>query len=411
MSGLSIASYFPFTRVKVVAQNVHAEGALIRVQPDLRWRPLCHDCRSPAGTIHSQGHRRMIRDLNFADRRVWLEVGYRKVWCERCGKTRVEHWTFCDSPQRMTHRLRRYVYDLCKLLPVTDVAEHLDLDPKTVTAIDKEFLQEEFGQTDYEGLRVLAMDEIAIKKGQRDYLTVILDYDSGRVVWTGEGHDKETLDRFFAGMTDEQKAGIQAVAIDMWDPYINRIRHHCPQALIVFDLFHIVQGYGKVIDEVRREEVRKAVGPMKRVVKGSRYLLLKNRDNLRPDQADRLDELLKLNETLSRVYILKDQLKVIYQYKRRDAAQTALHDWIAMAERIDNYHMAQFIKTLRRFEYGILNHCDFPIGTSRLEGVNNKIKVIKRKAYGFHDPIYFGLKIKQAFPGDDKERKTTNSSG
>ncbi len=411
MSSLSIASYFPFTRVKVVAQNVHSESALIRVQPDLRWRPLCHDCRSPAGTIHSQGHRRMIRDLNFTDRRVWLEVDYRKVWCERCGKTRVEHLNFCDSPQRLTHRLRRYVYELCKLLPVTDVAEHLDLDPKTVTEIDKEFLQEEFGQTDYEGLRVLAIDEIALKKGQNHYVTVVLDYISGRVVWTGEGHDKETLDRFFAGMTAEQKAAIQAVAIDMWDPYINRLKHHCPQALIVFDLFHIVKGYGVVIDQVRRQEVRKAVGPMKKAIKGSRYLLLKNRDNLRPGQADRLDELLKLNENLSRVYVLKDQLKAIYQYNRREPAKAALDDWIAMAQRIDNCAMAQFIKTLRRFEYGILNHCDFPIGTSRLEGVNNKIKVIKRKAYGFHDPVYFGLKIKQAFPGDDKERKTTNSFG
>jgi len=219
------------------------------------------------------------------------------------------------------------------------------------------------------------------------------------------------LDRFFAGMTAGQKAALQAVALDMWDPYINRIQHHCPQALIVFDLFHLVKGYSFVIDEVRREEVRKAVGPMKPVVKGSRYLLLKNRENLRPDQADRLDELLKLNENLNRVYVLKDQFKVIYHYKRRLAAKAALDGWIAMAERIDNYHMVQFIKTLRRFEYGILNHCQFPIGTSRLEGVNNKIKVIKRKAYGFHDPVYFGLKIKQAFPGDAKERTTTNCLG
>lgn len=408
MSNLSIASYFPFTRVKVVSQNVHSSGALIQLHPDLRWHPLCHDCRRAAGTVHSQGHRRMIRDLNFADRRVWLEVDYRKIWCPHCRKTRVEHLNFCDSPQRLTHRLRRYIYDLCKIMTVTDVAEHLDLDPKTITAIDKEFLKEEFAQTDYEGLRVLAVDEIALKKCHKQFVTVILDYISGRVVWTGPGHDKETLDQFFGGMTAEQKAAIQAVAIDMWDPYINRIQHHCPQAMIVFDLFHIVKGYSFVIDEVRREEVRKAVGPMKEVVKGSRYLLLKNRDNLRTDQADRLDKLLHLNKTLNRVYILKDQLKVIYQYKRRHAAKAALDDWIDMAQRIDNYHMAQFIKTLRRFEYGILNHCKFPIGTSRLEGVNNKIKVIKRKAYGFHDPVYFGLKIKQAFPGDEKERKTTN---
>jgi transposase len=411
MSRLSIASYFPFARVKVVAQNVHRQSALIRIEPDLRCHPLCHDCQGFAGAIHSQGHLRMIRDLNFADRQVWLEVGYRKIWCPRCGKTRVEHLSFCDSPLRLTHRLRRYVYELCKLLPVADVARHLDLDPKTVTAIDKEFLQEEFGHTDYEGLRVLAMDEVAMHRGMKGFVTVIMDYVSGRVVWTGEGHDQQTLDRFFDGMTAEQKTAIQAVAIDMWDPYINRLKHHCPDALIVFDLFHIVKGYGFVIDRVRREEVRKAVGPMKQAIKGSRYLLLKNRDNLGPQQADRLDELLRLNETLSRIYVLKDQLKVIYQYRRRADAKTALDDWIAMAQRIDNLHVARFVKTLRTYEYGILNHCDFPIGTSRLEGINNRIKLIKRRAYGFHDPVYFGLKIKQAFPGDHKEPKPTNSFG
>jgi transposase len=352
----------------------------------------------------------MIRDLNLADRQVWLQVDYRKVWCPACGKARVEHLSFCDPPQRLTHRLRRYIYELCKLLPVAEVARHLELDPKTVKAVDQEFLQEDFGKTDYEGLRLLAVDEISVKKGHK-YMTVVMDYLTGRVVWTGEGHDRETLDEFFAGMTKEQKAAIEAVAIDMWDPYINRLKHHCPQALIVFDLFHMVKSFSRVIDEVRREEVRKAVGPMKRVVKGSRYLLLKNRQNLHPDQRDRLDELLKLNENLNRVYVLKDQLKVIYQYKRRRAAKAALDDWCAMAARVDNRWMRQFVKTLRRYEYGILNHCDFPIGTSRLEGMNNKIKLIKRKAYGYHDPVYFGLKIKQAFPGNNYERKTTNSFG
>lgn len=349
----------------------------------------------------------MIRDLNLADRQVWLEVEYRKVWCPVCRKARVEHLSFCDSPQRLTHRLRRYIYDLCKLLPITQVAEHLGLDPKTVKAVDQEFLEQDFGKTDYRALRILAIDEIAVKKGHQ-YMTVVMDYVSGRVVWTGLGHDKETLDRFFAGMSAEEKAGIEAVAMDMWDAYINRVGHHCPQALIVFDFFHVVKAYGQVIDEVRREEVRKAVGPAKEVIKGSRYLLLRNRQNLKPQQKDRLKELLGLNETLNQVYVLKDQLKMIYHYKRRSAAQAALEQWIAMAQRVDHAAMRQFIKTLRNHEEGILNHCRFPIGTSRLEGVNNKIKVIKRKAYGFHDSVYFGLKIKQAFPGDADEQPSTN---
>jgi transposase len=371
---------------------------LIRLQPDRRWHPLCHHCHAPAHTIHSQGHRRTIRDLNLADRQIWLELTYRKIWCAQCGKARVEYLSFCDSPQRLTHRLRRYIYELCKMLSVAEVARHLELDAKTVAQVDREFLQEEFNQTDYAGLRVLAIDEIAVKKGQQ-YMTVVLDYDTGRVVWTGEGHDKDTLDRFFGGMSLPQKAALQAVAIDMHDPYINRLQYHCPQALIVFDFFHVVAAFSRVIDEVRREQVRRATGTDKQVIKGSRYLLLKNRDHLREDQQDRLDELLRINQRLNAVYVLKDQLKMIYQYASRRAAEAALEEWCRMASQIDNWWMQQFIKRLRHYAYGIVNHCAFPIGTSRIEGVNNRIKLIKRRAYGYHDPEYFGLKIKQAFPG------------
>ena len=239
----------------------------------------------------------------------------------------------------------------------------------------------------------------------------MLDYVTGRVVWVGEGHDKDTLDNFFAGMTDLQKKAIQAVAIDIWDPYINRLEHHCPQAMIVFDLFHVVKAYSRVIDEVRRAEVRKATGPTQKAIKGSRYLLLRNAENLQEEQKDRLKELLELNATLNAVYVLKDQLKVIYRYQRRPAAKQALDQWIAAARQVDNPWMDKFIRTLRKRQEGILNHCQFPIGTSRLEGVNNKIKVIQRQAYGFHDTRYFGLKIKQAFPGHEHGQKTSNFLG
>ena len=412
MSTITIAAYFPFARVKVVSQTAQPQSssAQIRLQPDRRWRPLCHQCQTPAGSIHSVGHRRLVRDLNLADREVWLQIEYRKVWCSRCGRAKVEHLDFCDAGKRITHRLARYIYELCKLLPVAQVARHLDLDPKTVKAIDKQFLEQQFGQTDYEGLRLLAIDEISTAKGHH-YLTVVLDYVTGRVVWVGEGHDKYTLDNFFAGMTDLQKKAIQAVAIDIWDPYINRLEHHCPQAMIVFDLFHVVKAYSRVIDEVRRAEVRKATGPTQKAIKGSRYLLLRNSENLQEEQKDRLKELLELNATLNAVYVLKDQLKVIYRYQRRPAAKQALDQWIAAARQVDNPWMDKFIRTLRKRQEGILNHCQFPIGTSRLEGVNNKIKVIQRQAYGFHDTRYFGLKIKQAFPGHEHGQKTSNFLG
>jgi len=134
MSGVSIAPYFAFARTKVVSQAVHPDsgGALIHLEPDLRFRPVCHACRTPARTVHTTGYRRTIRDLSVTDRHVFLQVQYRKVWCDRCGKAKVEHLSFCHAARRLTDRFRRYVYDLCKLLPVAQVARHLELDPKTV---------------------------------------------------------------------------------------------------------------------------------------------------------------------------------------------------------------------------------------------------------------------------------------
>ena len=405
MSNLSIASYFPYMRVKITQQRVSAdsESAMIYFKQDLRYRPLCHNCQMPAKTVHAQGQRRFLQDLNLADKAVWLDVEYRKVWCEQCNGVRVEHLSFCDAGKRVTHRLAGYIHDLCKVLTIKEVAERFDLHPTTVKEIDKSFLSQEFGQTDYSGLRVLAIDEIALKKGH-NYMTVVLDYMTGRVVWMGKNRDKETLDEFFASMSEQQKASIEAVAMDMWEAYINRVKHHCPQAKIVFDFFHVVKGFGRVIDTIRRDEYRNATEEDRKILKGSRYLLLKNEENLTDKQVPRLQQLLDMNETLNKVYILKDQLKMIYYYSDRDLVKETLDDWCAMAETVEHPAMRAFIKQIRFFEDGILNHADYPIGTSDLEGVNNKIKLIKRRAYGYHDSDYFALKVKQAFPG----KKFTN---
>jgi len=411
MSRLSIAAYFPFPRVKTVGQTVHgdARSAVICLQPDRRYRPLCHACGTVAATVHSKGHRRMIRDLNLASAETWLDLEYRKVWCESCGRARVEKQSFCAAGVRITHRLARYIYDLCKTMSLAEVARHLDLDPKTIAAVDHAMLKQEFGQTDCTDLRLLAIDEISVRKGQR-YLTVVLDYLRGRVVWMGEGRRKETLDTFFACMSDHQKALIEAVAMDMWPPYIDRVRHHCPDAVIVFDHFHVVQAFGHVIDEVRRDEYHKATVRDRKLIQGTRYLLLKNSSNLRETEAVRLKALLEVNRTLNAVYFLKDQLRQIYRFAHfgnRHSAKRALDTWCRLAAEVGHPQVRRFIKRLRRHEYGILNYCDHPIGTSLLEGVNTKIRVIQRKAYGFPDPEYFILKVKQAFPG----KQATNFIG
>jgi transposase len=277
------------------------------------------------------------------------------------------------------------------------VAEHLRLDWKTVKDIDKHFLEQTFGDTDYNGLSVLAVDEIAIHKGHR-YMTVVLDYETGRVVWLGKDRTTDTLEEFFNGMNREQKDGLKAIAMDMWDPYIKAVRKSAPHVKIIFDLFHVVHAFNKVIDKVRIEEFKKAEKSDREIYKGAKYLLLANRKNIRKSEArQQLRQLLEINETISTVMILKDCLKRIWAYEKTGWAEKRLNEWCILARTVPHKAVQKFANMLERHAYGILNHCQYPIHTSKLEGVNNKIKVIKRKAYGFHDDRYFALKVIQAF--------------
>jgi transposase len=304
---------------------------------------------------------------------------------------------FFEPFRRVTKRLARYIHDLCKVLTVQDAAKHLDLDWKTVKEIDKTFLEEEYGKTEYRDLTILAVDEISIRRGH-SYMTVVLDYLTGRVVWMGEGRRADTLMEFFDGMTDEQIEKLEAIAMDMWDPYIKAVETKAPHVQIVFDLFHMVKEFNKVIDRVRIDEYKKASKTDKRVIQGSKYLLLKNPENIKKhEEKEHLDRLLALNETISKSMILKDKLKLIWECEAREESQRQIDEWCAMAESVHHPSVDAFVRRIRRYEYGILNHCEYPIHTSMLEGVNNKIKVIKRKAYGFHDNRYFSLKVIQAF--------------
>lgn len=398
MSTLSIAHYFPFRRIRIMSQFVSSKATkvLIKVAPDKRFHSLCHRCGSSSQQIHSW-EERVVRDLNFATARVWLQCQYRKILCPSCNQIMVEELELFAPYQRVTKRLALYIHELCKKLTVKEVADHLGLNWKTVKKIDKLFLEEKYGETDYQGLRILAVDEIAIRKGHH-YLTVVLDYLSGRVVWIGKYRRALTLIRFFNRMPKKNRKALEAIVMDMWDPYIMAVMKKVPHVKIVFDLFHVVSQFSRVIDKVRNAEYRKASEENKEVFKGARYLLLKNRSNVRRTKdREQLKRLLELNEVINTVLILKDKLKHIWSYRSRTWASKAIDEWCALAYCLDHPELIKFAKMLNKYRYGILNHCDYPLHTGTLEGVNNKIKVIKRKAYGYHDIRYFSLKIIQAF--------------
>ena len=403
MSDLSIAPYFPFARVVPVEQEVieletHVQSVITLAPITGAW-PFCSVCGENSGRLHMYGTRR-VRDLSLAHARVDLVVPNRKLRCANCRTIRTEGHSFLGPYRRHTLRFERAVADLCRHLPIKQVAEHFGLSWHAVKEIDKRRLEREVGTPFYDGLRLLAVDEVAVHKGHT-YLTTVLDLETGRIVWVGKGRTEATLASFFEELTPEQRGSIEAVATDMAAGFRSAVEKACPHAALVYDLFHVVAKYSReVVDVVRLEEAKKQDEAGRRLIKGSRYLLLKNPPNLLRSQRKPLRELLAANENLNTVYVLKDQLKRVWEYKHPAWARKALDQWCALAHASGIPALATFARNLCRHEKGIVNHCRYPIHTGRLEGINNKIKVIKRQAYGFRDDAYFILKIKGAFPGE-----------
>ena len=406
MSNFSISSLLPFRRVKIdgfdqIVDSDKGTAIFTTVSPDKRYTPICYKCGSKASGIHDYSQR-TLRDISFGNNPGFIIYNYRKITCPKCGQTRVEDLGIINDPNgpRVTKRMANYIHGLCCLMPIDQVAKHFKLDWKTVKEIDKKALKEKFGETDYTNSGYLAIDEVSTGKYHK-YMTVVLDFITGRVIWCGKDRKAETLDEFFKDMPQKDLLNIKAVTMDMWDPYIKSIKKWCPHAVIVFDKFHIIAKFNKVIDKVRRsEQNRKDLDQQeKRTLKNSRWILLKNWGNLREKEKPRLEKLLAINENLYKVYILKDELKLIWNTKNSKDMAEALDNWCLLALESGLKPVIRFVATLQKYKYGIITCGDCPIHTSKLEGTNNKIKEIKRRAYGYHDINYFKLKIHQAFPG------------
>lgn len=360
----------------------------------------CSGCGRTVSAIHDVEYR-WVRDVAILDAQTWLWLGRVRVACPHCGP-KLETLSWLARYSRLTRRMAENVARLCQVLPIKQVAEYCGLSWDTVKAVDRASLEERLGPVDLSGVEQIVMDEFAIHKGHR-YATVILDAPTKRVLWVGRGNGREDIRPFFTQLGPEGRQRLKAVAMDMNGAYEEEVRYQCPLVEIVFDLFHVVAKYGReVVDRVRVDEANRLRDdkPARKVVKGARWLLLRNRENVKGEDRVKLEELLQANRKLATVYVLKDDLKHLWDYVYEGAARRFWEQWYnrAVFSRIEP--LKKFARRLKEYLPGILAHCRWPLHTSLLEGINNKIKVIKRMAYGFRDDDYFFLKIRAAFPGN-----------
>jgi transposase len=235
------------------------------------------------------------------------------------------------------------------------------------------------------------MDEFAIQKGHR-YATIIVEPQRKEVLWVGRGRGREDIRPFFELLGEEGRARIEAVAMDMNGAYEREVRAQCPNAAFVYDLFHVVAKYAReVITKVRTEEAKRVQddAPARKVIKGSTWLLLRNKENLNEQGRIRLKELLAANKRIALVYMLKENLQQLWKHRQANDAKEFFDQWYHQAIHSRIEPLKKFARNIKSYLSGIISHCQYPLHTSLLEGINNKIKVIKRMAYGY----------RQAFPG------------
>lgn len=359
----------------------------------------CPGCGQTLDRYHDYDER-AVRDLPILGVDTMLLVGRFRVACPTCGP-KVEELSWLSKHARVTPRFADAVARLCAELPVKHVAAHFGLKWDAVKAIHKAHLQRTLGEPDLSDVEVLVMDEFALRKGHR-YATVILEPNRREILWVGHGRRQEDIRPFFEKLGPERCARIRAVAMDMNAAYEAEVKAQCPNAVIVYDRFHVLAKYGQeVINPVRTAEARRQTSRRERkVIKGSRWLLLRNASGLKRQDRVKLRELLHVNRRLAVVHMLKEDLRSLWDYQLPSWATQFFKEWVSRAMHSRIEPLKRFARNLRTRFHGLISHCVYPLHTSLLEGINNKIKVIKRAAYGYRDDDYFFLKIRAAFPGN-----------
>lgn len=369
-----------------------AEGVTIFRIEQPRERLRCSHCGSDE--VWAQGGvERFFRGLPIGSQPTFLELKVPRVFCWQCGKVRQVKINFADPKKHYTRTLARYALELCRHMTIQDVAEHLWLNWDTIKEIQAQHLQRRFGKPKLHKLKQIAIDEINIGKGHR-YLTIVLNLLTGAVVFVGDGKGVDALKPFWKRLR-RSHAKIEAVATDMSPAYIRAVRDNIRGAVHVFDHFHVIKLYNEKLSAFRRQLFHELTAKGQKLLKGIRWLLLKNPENLDPKKKERqrLERALRLNEPLAIVYYMKEDLRQIWTQPNKILARLFLEDWLARARVSGIRMLEQFADTLEEHREGVLNYYDYPISTGPLEGTNTKIQLMKRQAYGYRDHEFFKLKI------------------
>ena len=339
--------------------------------------------------------RRLVRDLSCGDVRIYLDIERRRVDCRRCGTVKQEKLAFLANNPFYTKRFAYHVGRRCRTTSIKEVAKECHLDWHTVKELEKQYMREQLKRAGSPRPKVIGIDEVSMRKGHT-YRIVVSDLERHRPIWFG-GTDRSeaSMDTFYEFLGKKATNRIRLAVMDMWKPFRASTARHACEAAILFDKFHVLRHLSEALDKVRKQEYARLDGKKRRFIKGQKYALLSHPQNLSGDARANLRLLLKANKRLNTAYLLKESFAQLWDYEREPWARKFFDNWRAQLKWQRLKPFEKFADMIERHWSGIAAYCkpENKVALGFVEGLNNKIRVIQRRAYGLRDEEYLRLKI------------------
>lgn len=336
-----------------------------------------------------------VRDLSCGDRRIYLVLELRRVDCRSCGKVKQEKLDWLADCPFFTKRFAFHVGRRCRDTSIQAVAHETHLDWKTVKTLDVQYMQEQLRRLGTPAPKVIGIDEISIRKGHT-YRIIVSDLLRRRPIWFGgAGRTTADLDQFFAWLGEGKSKKVRLAVMDMWKAFGASTTENAPQADILFDKFHVLRHLGEAIDKVRKAQYSRLSGKSRQFIKGQKYTLLSHRRNLTSSGRASLKALLNANQRLNTAYVLKESFGQLWDYRTERGARKFFDNWrdALKWQRLKPYQ--KFADLVERHWSGVAAYCrpENKVALGFVEGLNTKIRVLQRRAYGLRDPEYLRLKV------------------
>lgn len=356
-------------------------------QPKNLSCPSCayHKCN------HDGMKQRNLRMAPLGNKSVFLYLKIHRCKCCNCGQVWWPPIAFVNGKKRVTISFERYVLKMMQFATIKHVSQFLDVSWGLIKNIHKAYLKEKYKSIDFETIQYIGVDEFSIRKGH-EYMTIFINLKTGEIIHAVEGKSMECVTPFILELK-EKAVHLKAIAMDMNAAYASVTEKYLPNVDVVFDRFHVVALLNTAIDEIRRDQQAKCNGVGLKVIKGMRFLLLSNYEQLDPKKQDSLQCLLEVNAPIAIAHTMKEQIRLFWMKPTLQEGCKFLGWWIIDAIETGIYELVKTGKTLLRHWEGLTNYFNHKITNGKTEGVNNKIKTMKRQAYGFRDMEYFKLRL------------------